>query len=263
MNSKIILGLAVVAISIGLYGVVMEETPAPPVVNVQPTQAETKLLAWQTTREIARGEQVTRQDFQAVYFTREQAGLHGLVSDTHLDWQTKKYAKQTFQEGEVVTAESLTSPGSADYLTTVIEPGFVPFNVTVPGVDVIGGTISVGDLVDISVLSAPTQNLSKEKTVDDIQHLTMTPLLAQVPVLNMITRERSVSTLSSEKVSEVTLVLQVTNRQVAQLTVAKRIAEIELHKSIGKEYSDDLKADSSDVIRISGQRDEIREYRFK
>jgi len=263
MNSKIILGLAVVAISIGLYGVAMEETQAPQVVKTEQTQTDPKLLAWQANRKIARGEQVMRQDFQAVYFTRSQAGLHGLIADTHFDWQTQKYAKQTLQKGEVVTPELLTSPGRADYLTTVIEPGFVPFNVTVPGVDVVGGTISVGDLVDISVLSAPTQNLSKDKTVDDIQHLTMTPLLAQVPVLNMITRERSVSTLSSEKVSEVTLVLQVTNRQVAQLTVAKRIAEIEVHKSIGKEYSDDLKADSSDVIRISGQRDEIREYRFK
>ncbi|WP_246858950.1 hypothetical protein [Vibrio crassostreae] len=91
----------------------------------------------------------------------------------------------------------------------------------------------------------------------------MAPLLAQVPVLDMVSRQRSVSTLSSEKVTEVTLVLQVTNRQVAQLTIAKRIAEIEVHKSIGKEFSDDLEADSSDVISLSGQRDEIREYRFK
>ncbi|MGF1698364.1 RcpC/CpaB family pilus assembly protein [Vibrio lamellibrachiae] len=263
MNSKIILGLAVVAISIGLYGVATQEAPVNEVTTSQVNQPEPKILAWQLKRDVAQGERVTRHHFQVVYLTRQQAGLHGLTSDTQFDWQSNLFAKQNLVKDDIVTQELLTSPGRADYLTTVIKPGFVPFNVTVPGVDVVGGTIVVGDLVDISVLSAPKQNLANDKTIDDIQHLTMTPLLAQVPVLDMISREKSVSTLSSEKMTEVTLVLQVTNRQVAQLTVAKKIAEIEVHKSIGKEFSDDLKADSSDVISVSGQRDEIREYRFK
>ncbi|WP_215407459.1 RcpC/CpaB family pilus assembly protein [Vibrio gigantis] len=262
MNSKIILGLAVVAISIGLYGVT--QTPSTKEIPTQSVnQVEPKVLAWQLKRDVVQGDKLVRRDFEAVYFTRQQAGLHGLTEDTRFTWQQSLFAKQALQQGGIVTPELLTSPGQADYLNTVIEPGFVPFNVTVPGEDVVGGTISVGDLVDISVLSAPKQNLANDKRVDDIQHLTMTPLLAQVPVLDMVSRQRSVSTLSSEKVTEMTLVLQVTNRQVAQLTIAKRIAEIEVHKSIGEEFSDDLEADSSDVISLSGQRDEIREYRFK
>ncbi|MHA7227966.1 hypothetical protein ACVT98_00050 [Vibrio campbellii] len=103
--------------------------------------------------------------------------------------------------------------------------------------------------------------------MSDIEHLTMTPLIAQVPVLYMISKQRLVSTLTNQKTTDVTLVLQVTNRQLAKLSVAKRIAEITVHKSIGEQFVDELHANSSDVIRFADERQttknqSIKEYRF-
>ena len=40
------------------------------------------------------------------------------------------------------------------------------------------------------------------------------------------------------------------NRELAKLVIAERIAELEVHKSIGAEFSHELHADSSDVISI-------------
>lgn len=48
--------------------------------------------------------------------------------------------------------------------------------------------------------------------------------------------------------TEVNLILELTRKQVATLTVAKRISEIEVHKSIGEYQKADLHADAGDVL---------------
>ncbi|RTZ14456.1 Flp pilus assembly protein CpaB [Vibrio aquaticus] len=262
MNSKIILGLAFVAISIGLYGVT-NATPKQPTKPELPVTAEVSYKVWRLKHELAKGEKVTRTDLMIEHLPQAKAALVGIDEDAALDWEKSFFAVRDLTMGEIVTESVLTSPGDNDYLQTVLKPGFVPYNVTVPSEDVLGGTISVGDCVDISVLSAPKQNLSTQETVSDIQHLSMTPLLAQIPVLDMVSKEKSVSALTSKTATEVTLVLQVTNQQLAKLTVARRIAEIAVHHSMGEEYADDLQADSSDIIPVNSSSEGIREFRFE
>jgi len=262
MNSKIILGLAFVAISIGLYGVVNAPGEVQPSLP-NPSGRTVTFKVWRLTQPVLKGQQLTRSDLTIEYLSEDRAALLGIDQNTEFDWRTPEFVLRDIEAGELVDHSMLTSPGESQYLQAVIDPGYVPYNVTVPGKDVLGGTIAVGDLVDISVLSAPEQNLSSEDTVSDIQHLTMMPLLAQVEVLDMVSSEKAVSTLTLEKETQVTLILQVTNQQLAQLTVAQRIAEIAVHKSLGEEFSDDLEADSSDIIPISGSAGGIREYRFE
>lgn len=260
MKSNIILCLAIVATSIGLYGVI-NPSPAPASEQQIPV-VEVKYKVWRLKQSVKKGQRLQRQNLEVDYLTRDQAASFAIDADVELHWNKPLYASETIELGNLITPELIVSPGDDNYLSTVIETGFVPFNVTVPGKDVLGGTITVGDLVDISVLSAPEQNLATEETVTDIQHLTMTPLLAQIPVLDMISTEKSVSTLTTQMETEVTLILQVTNSQLAKLTVAKRIAEIAVHKSIGMQYVDDLQADSADIIPIADKRTDIHEYRF-
>lgn len=262
MNSKIILGLAFLAISIGLYGVVNVPMDTFPVQPEEPI-IEVTFKVWKLTHPAVKGQQLKRSDFVIEYLPEARAALLGIDRNIELDWNAPQFAVHDIAAYELVDLNMLTSPGDSQYLQAVIRPGFVPYNVKVPGRDVLGGTIAVGDLVDISVLSTPDQNLSSEDTVSDIQHLTMVPLLAQIPVLDMVTSEKAVSTLTLEKETQVTLILQVTNQQLAQLTVAQRIAEVAVHKSLGKEFSDDLEADSSDIIPSSGGTGGIREYRFE
>ncbi|OIQ25106.1 RcpC/CpaB family pilus assembly protein [uncultured Vibrio sp.] len=262
MNSKIIISLAFVAISIGLYGVVNAPGESMPVQPEVPTKVVTYKV-WQLTHPAVKGQQLKRSDFEIKHLSQAQASPLGIDQDIELNWNGPVFAVRDIAANEWVDPNMLTSPGDSQYLQAVIQPGFVPYNVTVPGKDVLGGTIAVGDLVDISVLSTPDQNLSSEDTVSDIQHLTMTPLLAQVLVLDMVSSEKAVSTLTLEKETQVTLILQVSNQQLAQLTVAQRIAEVAVHKSLGEAFSDDLEADSSDIIPISGGTSGIREYRFE
>ncbi|KIP70335.1 pilus assembly protein CpaB [Vibrio harveyi] len=267
MNSKVILVLAAIAISVGLYGVTQSQPTAPVVQTQQPKKEEKKFKVWTLKRDLKRGEALQRRDLVIEYLTESQAAQQGIDSDIKLDWSKRLIAVEALNQGEWVTKEVLTSPGESDYLSTMAKPGYAPFNITVPGDDVVGGTIAVGDLVDISVISTMDQNLSADNTVSDIEHLTMTPLIAQVPVLYMISKQRLVSTLTDQKTTDVTLVLQVTNRQLAKLSVAKRIAEITVHKSIGEQFVDQLHANSSDVIRFADERQttktqSIKEYRF-
>ena len=261
MNSKIILVLAMVVISIGLYGLTSAR-PAPVVAQQVPIK-EVKYKVWRLNKSVEKGDQLRRKDVEIDYLTRIEAAQFGIGGDVELNWSKPLFAMMAIANNELITPELIVSPGEDNYLNTVIETGFVPFNVTVPGKDVLGGTIGIGDLVDISVLSAPKQNLATEETVSDIQHLTMTPLLAQIPVLDMIRSEKMVSTLTETTETEVTLILQVTNSELAKLTVAKRIAEIAVHKSIGKQYVEDLHADSADIIPSLGKNETIHEYRFK
>jgi len=261
MNSKIILGLAFVAISVGLYGVT-NATPAKESQIEPPVTNEVTFKVWRLKHDVVKGTKLSRTDFIVEHLPQAKAALLGIDSDIDLDWDKPEFAARDLIMGEVASEDVLTSPGDKDYLQTVIKPGFVPYNVTVPGKDVIGGTINVGDSVDISVLSTPKENLSTDQDVDDIQHLTMTPLLGQITVLDMVSTEKSVSKLTSQTETNMTLILQVTNQQLAKLTVAQRISEITLHRSLGEEYSDDLEANSADIIPTNGSNEGIREFRF-
>ncbi|BCN22817.1 Flp pilus assembly protein CpaB [Vibrio alfacsensis] len=261
MNTKVILVLATVAITVGLYGVTQSKSEIPVLPN-KPKIEEKKIKVWTLKRDLQKAERLSRRDINIEYLTREQAASFGIDSDTTLTFEQRLVAIAPIEKGDMLDDTMLTSPGEDEYISTVIEPGYVPFNMTVPVNDVVGGTIKIGDIVDISVMAATKQNLAAENTVSDINHLTMTPLIAQIPVLDMIKKERSSSRLTDEKTTEVTLILQVTNRQLAKLSVAKRIADVMIHKSIGENYVDDLHADSSDVIRVSGQSEPIKQYRF-
>lgn len=261
MNSKIILGLAFVAISIGLYGVTNAkpaETPKPTASN----EVEVTYKVWRVKHGLAKGAKLTRGHLMVEHLPQAKAALVGIDSDVDLDWDEPMFAVKDLSVGDIVSDDVVAMPGESDYLNAVLQSGFVPYNVTVPGKDVVGGTISAGDLVDISVLSTPSQNLSTDQTVSDIQHLTMMPLLAQIKVLDIVSSDKSLDSLNQDDDSKVTLILQVTNQQLARLTVANRVAEIAVHKSLGEVYANDLVADSADIIRVQGRASGIREFRF-
>lgn len=266
MNPKVILILAAIAVSVGLYGVSQAPTESASV-NVESVAEVKKIRVLLLNRQVEKGQRLERQALDVMFVSEQTANQSGINADVYLDWSKPQIAINTFEPDSFITEAHVTSPGDHDYIDVVLEPGFTPFNITVPANEVIGGTVKVGDLVDISVISTLEQNLASEETVSDLEHLTMTPLLAQVPVLQMISKQRSVSTLSIEKTTDVTLVLQVTNRQLAKLALATRIARVTVHKSLGEAFFDQLRADFSDVIQnVDSQRDAktsvIKQYRF-
>jgi len=56
------------------------------------------------------------------------------------------------------------------------------------------------------------------------------------------------ATRTTPATSEINLILELTRKQVATITVAKRISELEVHKSIGEYQKSDLHADAGDVL---------------
>ena len=253
MKSKIILVLAVIAISIGLYGMSQTSDIAistPEVITELDALPETTIVVWVAKKDIDFGSQLKRVDIKIQRISQTQADRFGIIRDTKFNFNKKLVIKQDIVQGSIITEEMVLTPGQEGYLNLVICDGKVPFNLSVDNDSVLGGAISIGDVVDIASISSSEQNLSNNDIISNVKNLKMAPLLTQIMVLDIIQKEKSIR-LNSKSTKIVTmLVLEVTNRELAKLVIAQRIAELEVHKSIGAEFAHELHADSSDVINM-------------
>lgn len=253
MKSKIILVLAVIAISIGLFG--MSQTTntassAPEQVKELDKLPDPTVMVWVAKKDLMFGSTVQRIDLIIQRISQTQADRLGIVNDIKLSFNKDLLVKKDILQGDIVTPDMLLSPGQEGYLTLVIREGKVPFNLRVENDAILGGAISIGDVVDIASISSSEQNLSNSDSISNVKSLKMAPLLTQIMVLDIIQQEKSVRLNSKSMKTVTTLVLEVSNRELAKLVIAERIAELEVHKSIGAEFSHELHADSSDVISI-------------
>ncbi|MEZ9626582.1 Flp pilus assembly protein CpaB [Aliivibrio finisterrensis] len=269
MKSKIILVLAVIAISIGLYGMSQTSTTESPITNkVQELDKlpEPTVMVWIAKKDLILGSTVQRIDLEIQRISQTQADRFGIASDISFNFNKKLLLKKDIVQGDIVTSDMVLRPGQEGYLNLVIKEGKVPFNLEVSNDAILGGAISVGDIVDIASISSSEQNLSDSDSISNVKSLKMAPLLTQIMVLDIIQQEKSVRLNSKSTKTVTTLVLEVSNRELAKLVIAQRIAELEVHKSIGVEFSHELHADSSDVITISGSKkvkpiNSIQEFR--
>ena len=253
MKSKIILVLAVVAISIGLFGMSQTTNIAssdPEKIKELDKLPEPTVMVWIAKKDLMFGSLVQRTDLEVQRISQTQADRFGIVSDIKYDFNKSLLVKKDIFQGDIVTPDVLLSPGQEGYINLVIKEGKVPFNLIVENDAILGGAISTGDVVDIASISSSDQNLSNSNSISNVKSLKMAPLLTQIMVLDIIQQEKSVRLNSKSTKTVTTLVLEVSNRELAKLVIAQRIAELEIHKSIGSEFSHELHADSSDVISI-------------
>ncbi|TDM53545.1 Flp pilus assembly protein CpaB [Aliivibrio fischeri] len=257
MKSKIILVLAVIAISIGLYGMSQTSTTQSPITEkVQEFDKlpEATVMVWIAKKDLMFGSPVQRTDLEVQRISQTQADRFGIIHDVKFNFNKKLLVKKDILQGDIVTSDMLLSSGQEGYLNLVISEGKVPFNLEVSNDAILGGAISVGDVVDIASISSSEQNLSNDASISNVQSLKMAPLLTQIMVLDIIQQEKPVRLNSKSTKTVTNLVLEVSNRELAKLVIAQRIAELEVHKSIGAEFSHELHADSSDVITIPGSK---------
>ena len=242
-----------IAISIGLFG--MSQTTntassAPEQVKELDKLPDPTVMVWVAKKDLMFGSTVQRIDLIIQRISQTQADRLGIVNDIKLSFNKDLLVKKDILQGDIVTPDMLLSPGQEGYLTLVIREGKVPFNLRVENDAILGGAISIGDVVDIASISSSEQNLSNSDSISNVKSLKMAPLLTQIMVLDIIQQEKSVRLNSKSMKTVTTLVLEVSNRELAKLVIAERIAELEVHKSIGAEFSHELHADSSDVISI-------------
>jgi pilus assembly protein CpaB len=246
MNSKIVIVIAICAIGLGVYGL-MSPAPQKPVEPVVTAQ-EQKLKVFVASQNIAKGESITREKVAIEWLNAADANLKGIDKDLPLAFETVNLARNDIIQGRVIYPENVVTPESPEYLDFITTPGFVPFPLEVDASSVIGGVIHPGTLVDVLALASTQQNMAETAEVTQFKGITLTPVLMSIKVLSVNSSVNTASAKDKSDKNTSSLVLELTQKQVATLTIAKRIARLEVHKSIGTPNKQELSADAGDVL---------------
>ncbi|WP_332396654.1 Flp pilus assembly protein CpaB [Vibrio metschnikovii] len=257
MNSKLLIGLALLAILAGGYGL-FASSPAPAPVVVQAPPAEVKTVVappvkttqiWLARTALQPGQIVTRADLELRRIPEPEALALGVDADIKLEFVTNLRAAHTIQAGDVVWPESLLAPNHAGYMDLILTPNHVPFSIQVSEQSIIGGVIRPGSLVDILALSSLKQNLANDATVRCFETVSLTPILMGVKVLQVDTPNQTNSS-RGEVIgpTQANVIVELTRKQVATLTIARHIAQLEIHLSTGNSSASELSANAGDVL---------------
>ncbi|MBL4828540.1 MAG: Flp pilus assembly protein CpaB [Aliivibrio sp.] len=248
MRSKIIISTALIAVLMSLYSLSGLLLPKEIAQSIQPTQApENSYKVWFAKRDLPVGGKLLRADLQIKIIAEKEAFSLGISHDVTFDIIKDAVWNNHIAKGAVVTQDLLTRPDEDGYIELVIAENRVPFVIEVNQSSIIGGFISYGSVVDVLALSSTKQILANEERVSSYKGLSVSPILmgARVLKIDVQSIENARQNMTSNKV---TLVLELTRKQVAILTIAKRIAELEIHKSVGKYLGNELEANSGDVL---------------
>lgn len=241
MNLRILIPLALILVGAGLYGlsgslIKQSSEPVVEVVNNVPM-----LSVWTSKNNLKKGEHVYQSGFSIDKVPETEVNQQGVSESLQLIFSPGMVASHDINSGQWVSQQDFLTPDQDGYIELVIEDNMVPYAIEVDPDTIVGGVITHGSLVDVIALSSLTQNLANNDTVNEYQTFTISPILMAVKVLKV---QKSVV----DEETEVSLVLELTRKEIAKLVIAKRIAQLEVHKSIGKEEAEMLHANSGDVL---------------
>lgn len=259
MNSKILMVVSIIVLGLTVAGLMMS-IQAPPSSAHNAQQVESPVVVtydvWVAREALVPGDLVERQNLQLQRLDQQDALNKGVRSDINITFTPAMVANARIESGQIVFPENITHPDQDGYFSLVIEPGFVPLPITIPADAVVGGVIQSGSVVDILALSSLNQNLAYQERIRDFKSISLTPVLIGVKVLQVTKVEKKKDDVDS--INRVSLILQLTRKQVATVTIARRIAELEVHLSTGERLPSELSADVGDVL--SGYK-AVREFR--
>lgn len=247
MKSKILTILALFMVAIGAFGLSGILRPPEPVrteVIDETVEAPARIQLWYAKADLIMGQEANREHLAIKSVEQADANYAGFNDDVDLDIKPGMIARLAINKGQYVTQDDFVAPDEDGFVDLTIREGFVPFPILVPPDSIIGGIISHGTDVDIIALSSAHNNLARNSEVGDSdKSLELRPILAAIPVLQVLEQEPS-----NNKEHKVNLILELTRNQVARLTIAKQLASLEVHKSIGEEGANKLRANSGDVL---------------
>lgn len=253
MKNKILALFALVAIALGGYGLFFPDIKEIPVAS--PVLEEEELLSiWVAKQRLLKGEKIEHDDLKIRYVPISEAMENGISDSIELNFVDGMVASTTISNGEWVMLNDITYPDQDGYVDLIIQPNRVPYPIEVDPEVVVGGVIKNGTAVDVLALASINQNLANDNSVASAYGLNLTPLLMSVTVLQV----NSVLFGEEEQQTRVNLILELTQSQVAKLTIAKRVAKIEVHKSLLNGDKQSLIADSGDVLP---EFNAVKEYR--
>lgn len=249
MSVKILLPVALIAVGAALYGLsgsyFSQLQPQEETVEVEPeaNQIEVHLV----NRELVVGEAVSAEDFAPKMVDEKTALELGFSVEEPFIFEAGMVSRQGISADTWVKNDDFVTPEQDGYVELVIQDDYVPYPIKIDPNAIIGGLITHGSLVDIIALSSINQNLANESTVGTFQSVSISPVLMAVKVIK-VDKNIIAATKNKAEITEVSLILELSRKDVAKLAIAKNIAQLEVHKSIGKQQAEQLHANSGDVL---------------
>ncbi|NRB42707.1 MAG: Flp pilus assembly protein CpaB [Pseudomonadales bacterium] len=243
MNSKILVSVALIAISLGLYGLAGNLTRP----EVEAKKPEKRIKIWLARQAVSKGEMLQRSDIEIRKVKQTVAYGYGIRGDINLKFTPGMVSLEAINAGQAITPDLIILPDQAGYLEHIIKPGHVPSGIEVDWDTVIAGDIHPGSLIDVIALTSIDQNLASSKALHKFKRLNLSAILTGIKVLQikeMVRQGKRAEVLPSKY----SLMLELSQKQLARLTIAKRIAELEVHKSLTGSDSSLLKASAADVL---------------
>ena len=263
MRSRFLMIASLILLGIGVIGVLYlkasslkdakpSEMPAAVVLPV-----EKEYIIWTAKRDIGIGESVSREDLRLEKIVEADAFELGIKQDVEINFVDGMVARKPILALKPVLPEHIISPNQEGYFNLIIEPGFVPVSFSIPKERLLGGLIEAGSTVDLLVLTSSSQNLTSGPKIRDLSSVSISPLFFGVKVLQVkkpkpaskdVKEKLTKSAESQPEPKDVTLILQLTRKQVAKLTIAQKIAQVEVHLSNGETSAFELSADAGDIL---------------
>ncbi|WP_260259747.1 Flp pilus assembly protein CpaB [Vibrio intestinalis] len=250
MKLKILVPIALVCIGAGLYGLssnYFAKNNQNVAIPDTPEQDSALASVYVVKSPIKRGELISKSSLEVKRVPEEQALKMGIDTAQPLTLPAGGVAIQDMAEGETLSPATMLSPDELGYIDTVLAPNRVPYAIKVNDTDIVGGLITHGTMVDVVALSSEQQNLANDETVSGYQSVSISPVLIAVKVLK-VSKETKEETRDQDAATTVTLILELSQRQVAKLAIAKNITQLEVHKSLGLQEASELQANSGDVL---------------
>ncbi|TDE26256.1 Flp pilus assembly protein CpaB [Vibrio owensii] len=249
MKKLLLIGIGGLAILLGLYGLASNlSQPANTPKQVKVEQGP-QLIVWRLKTDVNSGQKVAREHFELERIPEDKAHSLGVDKDMTLEFTPGAIYPNSLKAGELAFDERIIDPDEDGYVDLVLADNRVPYAIKVRPESIIGGVISHDTLIDVLSLSLPTEFSieTADTEASRKRNMFVTPILTGIKVLQVKTFTVEGARNQAPK-TEVNVILELTRKQVATITVARRISELEIHKSIGEYEKSDLHADAGDVL---------------
>ncbi|WPC76456.1 Flp pilus assembly protein CpaB [Vibrio porteresiae] len=244
MNIKVVTLIAVLAIFSGGYGLTHQST-AKPEKQVEQKEQEQLIQVYLAKHDLAKGEPLSRSDVVVEKWKQAKANQFGIDKDQSLAFKTGQLVRAPVLAGAVIYPENIISQEDSDYVDFIIQPNRIAFPLETTNDAIVGGVIRANSHIDVLALTSTAQNLANDRSINSYKGVSLAPILMNIKVLKVATEKVKENKEEREKTS---LILELTPKQVSTLTIAKRIAQLEVHQTVKNATAKDLSANSGDVM---------------
>ena len=246
MDRRILLGAAFVLSVGGVYGLLTSNKSAEPSVIIT-EQGETHIPVWLVRRELKKGELFTLDDLKPGTLPEEDALEQGITTKDRFTFEKGSLINEDLPVDAVLSEHHIVKPDDPRYIDLFTAPDMVPYPLSFDKGNGYPLVLNPGDRVDVVMISSLKQNLANKSTVDSFQGLSVAPLLSTRKVLKVDNNRDSES---------ITVVLELSRKEVSQLMLARRVGVLDVHKStttpLPRVRAGDVLPDFSSVTELRG-----------